>query len=39
MGNIFEQEFEDIWHGEPFRVFRKTSALGGNALCRVCPYH
>ena len=39
MGNILEQEFVDIWHGERFREFRRTSALGGNALCRVCPYH
>ncbi len=39
MGNIFRQEFNDIWHGERFRDFRRTSASGTNALCRICPYY
>jgi radical SAM protein with 4Fe4S-binding SPASM domain len=39
MGNIFQQEFNAIWRGERFREFRRTSASGTNALCRICPYH
>jgi radical SAM protein with 4Fe4S-binding SPASM domain len=39
MGNIFQQEFQEIWHGERFRAFRKTSASGTNPLCRLCPYY
>ncbi len=39
MGNIFQQEFNAIWCGEPFREFRRTSASGTNALCRICPYY
>ena len=39
MGNILEQGFEAIWHGERFGEFRRTSALGTNDLCRVCPYY
>ena len=39
MGNIFQQEFNAIWRGERFREFRRTSASGTNALCRICPYY
>jgi len=39
MGNLLEQDFEEIWRGEPFREFRGTSASGTNAWCRVCPYY
>ena len=39
VGNIFQQEFNDIWHGQRFEKFRRTSASGTNALCRICPYH
>ena len=39
MGNILQQEFQDVWRGQRFREFRRTSALGGNALCRICPYY
>ena len=39
MGNILRQPFGDIWRGDPFREFRRTSASGANALCRVCPYY
>ncbi len=39
MGNIFQQEFNAIWRGEPFQQFRKTSASGTNPLCRICPYY
>ncbi len=39
MGNIFQQEFNAIWRGERFREFRRTSASGANALCRICPYY
>jgi len=39
VGNIFQQQFNDIWHGERFREFRKTSVSGTNALCRICPYY
>ena len=38
MGNLLRQEFHEVWHGEPFRTFRRTSMLGTNPLCRVCPY-
>jgi radical SAM protein with 4Fe4S-binding SPASM domain len=39
MGNIFRQDFGEIWYGDRFREFRKTSALGTNSLCRMCPYY
>jgi radical SAM protein with 4Fe4S-binding SPASM domain len=39
MGNLLEQDFQAIWRGERFREFRRTSAAGTNALCRICPYH
>ena len=39
VGNVFRQEFLEIWHGDRFRAYRQSSALGKNALCRVCPYH
>ena len=39
MGNILEQDFAAIWCGERFGEFRRTSASGTNALCRVCPYY
>jgi radical SAM protein with 4Fe4S-binding SPASM domain len=39
MGNILRDEFQDIWRGERFRQFRKSSALGTNALCRICPMY
>jgi radical SAM protein with 4Fe4S-binding SPASM domain len=39
VGNVFRQTFPEIWHGDPFRAFRKSYASGKNALCRVCPYH
>ena len=39
MGNILRQEFWEIWHGDRFRQYRRSSASGTNALCRVCPYH
>ena len=38
MGNILQQEFDDIWHGERFRAFRRSYVLGTNPLCRICPY-
>ena len=39
MGNVFRQEFLDIWHGDRFRQYRRASVSGTSALCRVCPYH
>jgi radical SAM protein with 4Fe4S-binding SPASM domain len=39
MGNIFQEDFAEIWHGQRFREFRRTSAAGTNALCRICPYY
>ena len=39
MGNILRQEFGEIWRGDRFREFRRTSLSGANALCRVCPYY
>jgi radical SAM protein with 4Fe4S-binding SPASM domain len=39
MGNVFEQSFGEIWHGERFREFRRTSAAGTNRFCRICPYY
>lgn len=39
MGNLFQQEFEEIWHGNRFREFRKTCASGRNTLCKVCTYY
>jgi radical SAM protein with 4Fe4S-binding SPASM domain len=39
MGNLFEQDFAQIWQGEKFERFRRTSADGSNPLCRMCPYY
>ena len=39
VGNILEQDFAAIWRGRPFREFRRASASGTNALCRICPYY
>jgi pyrroloquinoline quinone biosynthesis protein E len=39
VGNILEQEFGEIWRGPQAREFRRTSAAGTNALCRICPYY
>jgi MoaA/NifB/PqqE/SkfB family radical SAM enzyme len=39
MGNLLRQEFGEIWRGDRFREFRRRSASGANALCRVCPYY
>jgi len=39
MGNIFQQDFMEIWRGDCFRKFRRTSAAGTNMLCRICPYY
>jgi radical SAM protein with 4Fe4S-binding SPASM domain len=39
MGNVLEQDFDDVWRGDRFRDFRRTSASGTNQLCRVCPYY
>jgi radical SAM protein with 4Fe4S-binding SPASM domain len=39
MGNLLEQSFAEIWHGQRFRQFRRTSALGTNPLCQHCPYY
>jgi radical SAM protein with 4Fe4S-binding SPASM domain len=38
MGNIFEQDFYEIWNGEKFRKFRKlvNSDQGNLELCRLC---
>jgi radical SAM protein with 4Fe4S-binding SPASM domain len=39
MGNIFHEEFINIWNGEHFNKFRRTSVKGTNSLCNVCPYY
>jgi radical SAM protein with 4Fe4S-binding SPASM domain len=39
MGNLFHQEFKEIWNGSQFRNFRQTCASGQNALCKVCTYY
>ena len=39
MGNLLAEDFAAVWHGERFRRFRRSSAEGTNALCRVCPYY
>lgn len=39
VGNLLENDFAEIWHGERFREFRRTSALGTNPLCRNCPLY
>jgi radical SAM protein with 4Fe4S-binding SPASM domain len=39
VGNLFRQPFDDVWHGDPFREFRRASAAGTNPLCRLCPYY
>ncbi len=39
MGNILQQDFVQIWNGDEFRRFRRTSADGTNQLCRMCPYY
>ena len=39
MGNLLQDSFADVWQGERFREFRRTSSLGTNRLCRTCPYY
>jgi len=39
IGNIYHEDFSDIWHGEKVQLFRKTSANGTNEYCRICPYY
>ncbi len=39
MGNLFQQEFEEIWYGNRFREFRQACASGQNTLCKVCTYY
>ena len=39
MGNVFEQDFTQIWQGDKFESFRRASADGTNRLCRMCPYY
>lgn len=39
VGNLLQDGFADIWHGERFREFRRTSSLGTNPLCRTCPLY
>jgi radical SAM protein with 4Fe4S-binding SPASM domain len=39
MGNILQEDFSEIWRGDRFCEFRRTSALGANSLCRICPYY
>ncbi len=37
MGNVFQQDFTTIWHGERYREFRRSLWSGTNELCRICP--
>jgi radical SAM protein with 4Fe4S-binding SPASM domain len=39
MGNIYNQDFINIWRGEKFRIFRQTLVSGTNEFCRICPYY
>lgn len=39
MGNIFQQDFMDIWQGDLFRDFRISSSSGKNELCRSCNFY
>ncbi len=39
MGNLLQQEFDEIWHGNRFREFRRACASGRNPLCKVCTYY
>ena len=39
MGNVLQQDFVEVWRGDRFREFRRTSASGTNSLCLVCPYY
>lgn len=39
MGNIKDQTFSEIWHGEKYRAFRKEVLKGRSDvdICKVCP--
>jgi radical SAM protein with 4Fe4S-binding SPASM domain len=39
MGNLFRQDFLDIWNGDAFRRYRRENISGKNPRCSVCPYH
>jgi pyrroloquinoline quinone biosynthesis protein E len=39
VGNILQEDFSQIWRGERYNGYRRASADGTNALCRVCPYY
>jgi MoaA/NifB/PqqE/SkfB family radical SAM enzyme len=36
-GNIFEQTFDEIWNGKPYRAFRKSLRIGIPEICQRCP--
>lgn len=39
MGNLLEQDFNEIWRGNRFREFRHACASGNNHLCKMCTYY
>jgi radical SAM protein with 4Fe4S-binding SPASM domain len=40
MGNIFQQNFNDIWYGEKYRKFREVLRCNGTPeQCRDCPIY
>jgi len=39
MGNLTNEDFEAIWHGDRYREFRTTLVSGTNDLCQTCPYY
>lgn len=39
MGNLFQQDFGEIWSGSDFKGFRRSAAEGTNDLCNRCPYY
>jgi MoaA/NifB/PqqE/SkfB family radical SAM enzyme len=38
MGKLYEQTLQQIWHGLPYRAFRRRHAEGQEAACRNCIY-
>jgi len=37
-GNIFEKNFEEVWNGKKFQVFRHQNLQGVTNICDRCPY-
>jgi radical SAM protein with 4Fe4S-binding SPASM domain len=38
LGNLNREALADIWHGRPYRAFRRDYVTGNSRKCRECPF-